>query len=208
MQMGDFECLPEIYNVSRNMDAYMAAPGRYTVRMTIGEHVQEQAFSIRVDPRLGGDTAENLQQYAAIDALSASLMAAADAMGKGVVDLRLVKKQLALITELDPGDEVTEKAAALEETVDAWIELILQKELKTFQHVYQNEGRLLMKIKDLLGRMHGSDIPLTDGFRDVTRDYLAVWADHNSELTRIKNDEIAAFNAVARAAGVAELRIP
>jgi len=208
MQMGEFECLPEIYNVSRNMDAYMAAPGRYTVRMTIGDLVQEQAFSIRVDPRLGGDTAENLQQYAAIDALSASLMAAADAMGKGVVDLRLVKKQLALITELDPGDEVTEKAAALEETVDAWIELILQKELKTFQHVYQHEGRLLMKIKDLLGRMHGSDIPLTDGFRDVTKDYLAVWADHNSELTRIKNDEIAAFNAVARAAGVAELRIP
>ena len=208
MQMGEFECLPEIYNVSRNMDAYLAAPGRYTVRMTIGDLVQEQAFSIRVDPRLGGDTAENLQQYAAIDALSASLMAAADAMGKGVVDLRLVKKQLALITELDPGYEVTEKAAALEETVDAWIELILQKELKTFQHVYQHEGRLLMKIKDLLGRMHGSDIPLTDGFRDVTKDYLAVWADHNSELTRIKNDEIAAFNAVARAAGVAELRIP
>ena len=208
MQMGEFECLPEIYNVSGSMDAYAAAPGNYTVRMTIGDVTKEQPFRIGVDPRLGGDTQANLQEYADMDALSASLMAAVDTMSKGVKDLQLVKKQLALITELGQNDVVTERAAALDATIDAWIAIILQKELKTFQHVYQHEGRLLMKFKDLLGRMHGSDIPLTDGFRDVTGDYLGVWAGHESELDYIRNEELAAFNAMARDAGVAEVHIP
>jgi hypothetical protein len=170
--------------------------------------VQEQPFRIRVDPRLGGDTPGNLREYAEMDALSRSLFAAADAMGTGVSDLRLVKKQLALISELDQDAAVTEKAAELDATIDAWIDVILQKELQTFQHVYQHEGRLLLKFKDLLGRMHGSDIPLTDGFRDVTRDYLENWAVHENELARIKNEDIATFNSVARSAGVAELHIP
>ncbi len=208
MQMGEFDCLPEIYKVSRSMDAYMAAPGKYSVRMTIGDEVQEQPFTIRVDPRLGGDTAENLREYADMDALSASLMVAANEMGRGVNDLRLVKRQLALITELGQNDDVTAKAAELDASIDVWIALILQKELKTFQHVYQHEGRLLMKIKDLLGRMHGSDIPLTEGFRDVTRDYLAVWAQYDAELTRIRTEEVAAFNDIANAAGTAAVRIP
>jgi photosystem II stability/assembly factor-like uncharacterized protein len=208
MQMGKFECLPEIYNVSRNMDAYLAAPGEYTVRMTIENDIQEQPFRIRVDPRLGGDTPENLQEYADIDALSTSLMAAANAMGQGVKDLRLVKKQLALIAELDQSATVTAQAAELDASIDTWIAYILQKELKTFQHVYQHEGRLLMKIKDLLGRMHASDIPLTDGFGDVTRDYLAVWDEYNAELDHIKTEQIAAFNRMARDVGVAEVQIP
>lgn len=208
MQMGKFECLPEIYNVSSNMDAYTAAPGDYTVRMTIGDAVQQQPFRIHVDPRLGGDTPENLQEYADMDALSSVLMAAANEMSKGVKDLRLVKKQIALITELDQNTNVTARAAELDTAIDGWIEHILQKELKTFQHVYQHEGRLLMKVKDLLGRMHGSDIPLTDGFGDVTRDYLDVWQDYRSELDHIKTEQIAAFNRMAKDVGVAEIHIP
>lgn len=208
LQMGEFECLPEIYSVSGSMDAYTAAPGQYTVRMTVGDVVREQPFRIRVDPRLGGDTPENLRQYAEMDALSTSLMTAANAMSQGVKDLRLVKKQLELINELNPGDSVTAKAAELGASIDEWIALILQKELKTFQHVYQHEGRLLMKVKDLLGRMHGSDLPLTDGFKDVTRDYLDVWSGYSAQLMRIRGAEIAAFNAVAEAGGASTIKIP
>ena len=116
MQMGEFECFPEVYSVSGSMDAYTAAPGNYTVRMTVGDVVREQPFRIRVDPRLGGDTPANLREYAEMDALSASLMSAVDAMSQGVKDLRLVKKQLALLNELEPGDAVTEQAAVLEKS--------------------------------------------------------------------------------------------
>ncbi|MEM1247569.1 MAG: glycosyl hydrolase, partial [Acidobacteriota bacterium] len=140
LQMDEFERLPEIYRVSGSMDAYTAAPGEYTVRMSIGDAVQEQPFRIRVDPRLGGDTPENLAEYAAMDELSASLMSAADAMSQGVKDLRLVKKQIELMEELGPPESVATQAEELENGIDEWISLILQKELKTFQHVYQHEG--------------------------------------------------------------------
>ncbi|MEM6702480.1 MAG: glycosyl hydrolase [Acidobacteriota bacterium] len=208
LQMDEFECLPEIYRVSGSMDAYTAAPGEYTVSMSIGDAVQEQPFRIRVDPRLGGDTPENLAEYAAMDELSASLMSAADAMSQGVKDLRLVKKQIELMRELGPPESVATQAEELENGIDEWISLILQKELKTFQHVYQHEGRLLIKIKDLLGRMHGGDIPLTNGFRDVTRDYLQVWEGYREQLERIKDEEIPAFNASAEESGAPTLRIP
>ena len=122
--------------------------------------------------------------------------------------MRIVKKQLALITELAQSNEVTEKAAELDAVIDAWIENILQKELKTNQNVYQYEAKLLMKIKDLLGRMGGSEIPLTDGFKDVTRDYLLIWDGLSADLARIKGRHIAAFNALAKNAGVAEVHIP
>ncbi|MEE4278397.1 MAG: hypothetical protein V2I82_08040 [Halieaceae bacterium] len=208
LQMDEFECIPEIYRVSGSMDAYTAAPGEYTVRMTHGDTVLEQPFRIRVDPRLGGDTPDNLRQYAEMEALSESLMTAADAMSQGVKDLRLVKKQLALIAEFDPPTAVAEQSAALEAQIDDWIALILQKELKTFQNVYQYEARLLLKIKDLLGRMHGSDLPLTQGFRDVTRDYLAVWQGYEAELERLRSEAIPAFNEIAEAADVTILRLP
>lgn len=208
LQMGEFDCLPEIYRVSSSMDAYTAAPGEYAVRMTVGDTVLEQPFRLRVDPRLGGDTPENLQAYAEMDALSEALMGAAEAMSEGVSNLRLVKKQLALLDELGVPDAVAARGDTLEASIDEWIALILQEELETFQHVYQHEGRLLLKIKDLLGRMHGSELPLTQGFRDVTRDYLAVWEGYAEQLERLQGVEIADFNAVARDAGISPLVIP
>ncbi|WP_415059488.1 WD40/YVTN/BNR-like repeat-containing protein [Congregibacter sp.] len=208
MQMGEFDCLPEIYSVSGSMDAYTAAPGNYKVRMTIDDTVEEQAFQILVDPRLGGDTPDNLSEYAEMDALSVSLMTAASAMSKGVQDLRLVKKQLALIHELGPTESVAQEVLELDASIDAWIDLILQKELKTFQHVYQHEGRLLMKIKDLLARMHGSDLPLTDGFKEVTADYLKVWSGYNAQLMQIRGEQISAFNTAAQATGASSIKIP
>ncbi|CAK9041999.1 Dispase autolysis-inducing protein [Durusdinium trenchii] len=208
MTIGRFECLPEIYSVSGSMAGYDAAPGEYTVRMTIGDFTTEQAFRIRVDPRLGGDTPENLREYAEMNALSSSLFLAAEEMGQGVKDLRLAKEQLDLIIELDQDASVTEHAKRLSATMDGWIEKILQKELKTFQNVYQHEGRLLMQFKDLLGRMGTSELPLTNGFRDVTRDYLNVWGGYRTELATINAEDIAAFNTAARTAGVAEVYIP
>lgn len=56
--------------------------------------------------------------------------------------------------------------------------------------------------------MGSSQIPLTQGFKDVTRDYLNVWDGYRAELEEITGDKIAAFNRVAQAAGIAEVHIP
>jgi hypothetical protein len=92
--------------------------------------------------------------------------------------------------------------------VDEWIAKILQKELKTFQNAYQHEARLLMKYKDLLGRIGGANIPLTEGVKEVTADYLKVWSDIEAELQVIKNEDVPAFNEILRAAGLPEIYLP
>jgi hypothetical protein len=112
------------------------------------------------------------------------------------------------VLEVSEADVVTEGGAALREAAEDWIAKILQRELKTFQNAYQHEARLLMKYKDLLERMGGANIPLTDGVREVTGDYLATWREVQAELQRILNEDIPAYNAVLRAAGLPEIYLP
>ncbi len=206
LMVGRFDCLPEIYRVSGSMDAYRAIPGDYRVRLTIGEDVQEQPFTLKMDPRLTGDDAQNRDDYAAMGRLSASLLEAASAMSAAVSDLRLIKKQMAVVRELAPGEAAVAAMAAYEADIDAWIDVVLQKELKTFQNVYQYEGRLLMKIKDLLGRMGGSDVPLTQGFHDVTADYLSQWQGHAGAYDALVGAQLSAVNATLEGAGFGPLK--
>jgi photosystem II stability/assembly factor-like uncharacterized protein len=208
MQVGRFACMDEITATSPGLSAYAAAPGRYQARLTVGDFSQTQDFDIRIDPRLEGIAADPAGEYATLDRLSASLYEAATEMSRGVMDLRQVKQQLDVILELSDSRDVTEIGGALGETLDEWEAKILQKELKTFQNAYQQEARLLMKYKDLLGRIGGANIPVTDGVKEVTADYLATWAEIETELQVIKSQDIAAFNEILRAAGLPEIYVP
>ena len=148
------------------------------------------------------------REYAELDRLSASLYSAATDMSRGVMDLRRVKQQLDFIREVSTSQDITDKGEALNEQLDEWIAKLLQKELKTFQNAYQQEARLLMKFKDLLGRMGGANIPVTDGVKEVTADYLQEWSGIEVELQLIKSRDIPAFNMVLREAGLPEIYLP
>ena len=208
MQVGRFACLDEITLTSRDLSAYPAVPGNYQARFTVGDFTQTQDFRIVMDPRIEGIVADPVAQYAELDRLSSSLYDAATAMADGVSELRQVKRQLELVLELSDAQQVHAEGEALDEIVEGWIEEILQKELKTSQHNYQFEARLLLKYKDLLGRMGGATLPLTQGVRDVTRDYLNVWSGLATELQRIKSEDVPAFNQTLRAAGLPEIYLP
>jgi photosystem II stability/assembly factor-like uncharacterized protein len=208
MRVGRFPCFDEIAATSPGLSAYEVIPGRYEVRLTVGDFSQSQDFEIRIDPRLEGIVADPVAEYAELGRLSASLYEGASAMARGVSELRQVRQQLDFIRQVSTTDDVTAGEAALRETVDGWIAKILQKELKTFQNAYQQEGRLMMKYKDLLGRMGGANIPVTQGVRDATGDYLAEWRRVAAELQRIKTADIPAFNRLLRNAGLPEIYLP
>jgi hypothetical protein len=205
LRVGRFACLPEITATSPDLSAYWAAPGRYQVRFSVGDFSQARDFEILVDPRLEGIVDDPVAAYAELNRLSASLYEAAMEMSEGVLELRRVKRQLDLVLELSESDAVSERGRTLNETLDAWIAGVLQKELKTFQNAYQHEARWLMKYKDLLERMGGANIPVTDGVREVTGDYLAAWQEIQAELRRILGEDIPAYNAVLRDAGLPEI---
>ena len=203
--MGRFACLDEITATSPGLSAYTAMPGRYQARLTVGDAVQTQDFQILIDPRLEGIAADPVAEYAELDRISRSLYDAATEMSRGVTDLRQVKQQLEFLLEVSESQAATEGARALGETVAEWEAKILQRELKTFQNAYQHEARLLMKFKDLLGRIGGANIPVTDGVGEVTVDYLDEWSGYRAELQIIKNRDIPALNEILRAAGLPEI---
>ncbi len=208
MEVGEFACLVEITSTSPGLSAYPVAPGQYQARLTVGDFQQTQPFEIMIDPRLDGEATDPMAEYAELDRLSASLLVAATEMARGVQDLRQVKQQVDFALEVSNSQTVDENGQALSDTMDAWIAKILQKELKTFQNAYQHEARLLMKYKDLLQRMAGANIPVTDGVKEVTADYLTTWSEIEAELQVIKNRDIPAFNRILRDAGLPEIYVP
>ena len=208
MQVGRFACIPEITATSPGLSAYPAAPGQYQARLTVGDFSQTQSFEILIDPRLKDVAADPAAEYAELDRISASLLAGATEMSQGVMDMRQVKQQLDFVLEVSASAGVTEQSEALNAAVDAWIAKILQRELKTFQNAYQHEARLLMKYKDLLGRIGGANVPVTDGVKEVAADYLTEWSEYATELQTLKTRDIPELNQVLRAAGLPEIYLP
>jgi hypothetical protein len=201
MQVGRFACIPEITATSPGLSAYPAAPGQYQARLTVGDFSQTQSFEILIDPRLKDVAADPAAEYAELDRISASLLAGATEMSQGVMDMRQVKQQLDFVLEVSASAGVTEQSEALNAAVDAWI-------AKTFQNAYQHEARLLMKYKDLLGRIGGANVPVTDGVKEVAADYLTEWSEYATELQTLKTRDIPELNQVLRAAGLPEIYLP
>ena len=146
--------------------------------------------------------------YIERDQLSASLYAAATSMAKGVRDLRKVKQQLDFILSVAEAETVTTEGKALDEKIDVWIAKILQKELRTQQNNYQFEARLLVKFKNFLNEISKGNIPVTQGMRDVTKDYLKEWKGIEANLQVIKNTDVQRFNEVLKGAGLPEIYWP
>ncbi len=208
MKVGRFDCLTELATTNRDLSAYDAPPGKYQARLTIGDFTQTQEFEIKIDPRLEKSIDRVAEAYVERDRLSSSIYEGATEMAKGVRDLRKIQQQLDFILEVSSAKEVLEKGRDLRNTTDKWIEQILQKEMRTYQSNYQFEARLLIKFKDFLNEISGGNLPVSQGMRDVTQDYLQQWKLLDADLQTIKNEDVTRFNAILKQAGLPELYWP
>lgn len=208
MKVGRFDCLTELHTTNRDLSAYDAAPGNYQVRLTVGDQVQTRNFAITVDPRIKTSVQNVEAAYAERDGLSRSIYEAATQMAKGVRDLRKIKQQLHFVLGETQDAQLQEKGKALDGAVDVWIAKILQKEMRTYQSNYMFEARLLIKFKDFLNEIGQGNLPVSQGMRDVTRDYLAQWTALKGELQHIKTQDVARYNTLLQAAGLPELYWP
>ncbi len=208
MKVGRFDCLTELHTTNRDLSAYDAAPGNYQVRLTVGDQVQTRNFAITVDPRIKTSVQNVEAAYAERDGLSRSIYEAATQMAKGVRDLRKIKQQLHFVLGETQDAQLQEKGKALDQAVDVWIAKILQKEMRTYQSNYMFEARLLIKFKDFLNEIGQGNLPVSQGMRDVTRDYLAQWTALKGELQHIKAQDVARYNTLLQGAGLPELYWP
>ncbi|MDC6405631.1 MULTISPECIES: WD40/YVTN/BNR-like repeat-containing protein [Maribacter] len=208
MKIGRFDCLTELYTTNRDLTAYNAPPGAYTVRLKVGDKVHHQEFNIDIDPRLKNSIPNVEEAYMERDAISKSIYTGAKEMAKGVRDVRLVQEQLNLLMEMTKNEAVKQEGKELDSRIETWIEAILQKEMRTYQSNYMFEARLLIKFKDFLNSIDKGNLPMTPGVRDVSADYLAQWAALKTRLSDIRQKEVPEMNTKLEQAGLPELYWP
>ena len=66
----------------------------------------------------------------------------------------------------------------------------------------------MVKYKDLLDRIGGANIPVSEGAKEVTEDYLQQWSAIEAELQVIKDRNIPAYNELLREAGLPLIYLP
>ncbi len=209
MKIGTIDCLKEITATSRGgLSAYDAAPGNYKVTLSIGDFAQTQDFAITIDPRIKKSVDNVEAAYVERDGILKSIYKGATEMAQGVRDLRKVQQQLNFVLGETTSPELQTKGKALNETIEAWIAEILQKELRTSQNNYMFEARLLVKFKSFMSGIGKGNLPVTQGVRDVSRDYLNVWSGLKTDLQKIKTQDVAAVNTLIKNAGFPELYLP
>lgn len=205
MMVGRYACLDALEPVTGGLSVYKAAPGNYSVTLKVDEYAINKDFEILIDPRLTGTHAENLKQYQDMDRLNKSLYGIATEMAEGVHQLKTAQKQLDVIRNLNPSEQVLVKVDALEGIMNLWIGKILQEGFRTSQNLYQMEAKFLMEVRSLINRMGGSDVPVSQGAREVAQRYLNEWDDLKAEFNNIKNDDVNDFNKFMNAESLPEV---
>lgn len=56
--------------------------------------------------------------------------------------------------------------------------------------------------------LNKGNLPVTQGVRDVARDYLQKWSTVKADLQKIKTQDVAAVNALIKTTGLPELYMP
>lgn len=208
MKIGRFDCIEELTRTSRNLSAYDAPPEKYKVKFKVGDFEQIQNFEIKIDPRILNSIPNAENAYNERNQISQSILAGATEMSKGVRDLRKVKQQLDFILTATTDKNILNNGNKLNEEIDNWIAKILQKKIRTQQHNYQFEARLLIKYKNFLNSISKGNLPVTQGMKDVSRDYLIKWNGYAEELKSLKNLNIKNYNVLLNKAGLPEIYWP
>lgn len=208
MKIGRFDCLKELYTTNRDLSAYDAPPGTYKVRFKVGEQEQVEEFKITIDPRIKSSVENVEAAYIERDGISKSIYRAAGEMSSGVRSLRKVKQQLRFLLQESDLTDVKTKGRELDKKLDNWIAKILQKEMRTYQSNYMFEARLLIKFKDFLNRIGKGNLPVSQGVRNVSKDYLDQWNVLKSELEEIRTKDISEFNGLLERTELPMLYMP
>ena len=171
-----------------------AVPGDYQVRLSVdGRSVGNESFAIKADPRIGV-TQEDLQkQYDFMSKVISKLTETHDA----ILEIRDVRKQLDdLAARLkDPSQkDLVDKAKEINKKLTTVEEALIQTKIKSGQDALNYPIRLNNKLAALASSVDSADFAPTAQALAVYNDLAAQVDAQLGELTRIKSQDIAAFN--------------
>jgi photosystem II stability/assembly factor-like uncharacterized protein len=184
-------------------DGPIAPPGKYRVRLTVGEATQEQSFEIVRDPRVSTPQEDFDAQFA----LERRIMAKLGETNKGIMRLRETREELDRWEKRAKDDpalaQIPEAVKAIKEKLQAIEDELIQHRAKSMQDTLNFPVKLNAKLAFLGGVVSSGDGKPTKNSQ-VVYDDVSARVDRQLEiLADILGEDLVAFNSL-----IGSLRLP
>jgi hypothetical protein len=189
--------------------APLAAPGRYTVVLTVGETELTQSLEVRKDPSSEGTEADIRRQVEVL----LQLRSDADAAVALINEAEMIRSQIDRLPEKLRGNEGAAQILAAAAGLDQ--ELIdLEMRLTDLRLSGGTAGQdrlrwprqLYAKLTSLAGYIGGTDFPPTTQHLEVHRRLQGLLADYQEQMEGIRRGSLAQLNRMLRDRGIGHLQ--
>lgn len=184
-------------------DAPIAVPGRYSVRLKVGERTLREPLIVQKDPRLATSDADFASQHALLVQIRDRFTRAHDA----VASIRTLRRDLDATIDrakrLGPAAALEDSAKALGKRLTAVEEALHQTKSKSNQDPLNFPIRLDDKLANLAGTVASADARPTAQALEVHADLAARIDAQLAAYRRLLDEDLARFNRM-----VAEQQVP
>jgi hypothetical protein len=175
---------------------YRVAPGKYTVRLSYGDVVEEQTVDVTWDPINSYDN-EKINEQQAFLAETHSMI---DALYMRIASLQAIRKQVELrkaLAEEADDEPVIEAADALLGSLETWQKSVSTPERETFQDVLNFAPEIDAFLVNVYQQADSAVLGLTRGQHDRLEDLQPVWQQAMDEWDKLMSEDLPAFNQIA-----------
>ena len=201
--------LPSIHKVFifGGLSGSRVAPGKYTLRMTLGDVVSETEATILPNPKV----LSNSEDFVAQQKILVSIENTVKEMHESVNQMRSAKTQLTTYAKLLKNntntDTLIEKGEELLKRINRWEENLIQAKQKTFQDVINFNNKLNAQLIQLKSYIDQANPKITKGAKERFDDLMNDWEVYKNERDTIINTEMKAYNVLFKTLNIPALII-
>ena len=190
------EALPSIDKVFifGGLAGSRVAPGKYTLRMTLGDIISETEATILPNPKV----ISNTEDFIAQQKMLVSIEDTVKEMHESVNQMRSAKTQLTTYAKLlknnNNANAIIEKGKELSKRINSWEENLIQAKQKTFQDVINFNNKLNAQLIQLKSYIDQANPKVTNGAKERFGDLMNDWKVYVNERNDIINTEMKAYN--------------
>ena len=188
--------LPSIHKVFifGGLAGSKVAPGKYSLRMTLGDVISETETTILPNPKV----VSSPEDFIAQQKMLVSIENTVKEMHESVNQMRSAKTQLShyakLLKDSKDADSLLEKGKELSKRINSWEENLIQAKQKTFQDVINFNNKLNAQLIQLKSYIDQANPKVTNGAKERFNDLMNDWQVYKNERDTIINTEMKAYN--------------
>ena len=181
---------------------YRVPPGKYEVRLTVGDEVLTESLQVLKDPRVTATDAELEEQAAFLGRIRESI----NAVHKSVILLQQLREQVearvASTKGLEGESEIAEAGESLSEKLLQLETRLMQPRLETIMDAVNFPTMLNEQFLFLKGAVASADAPPTESATKRFDELQAQWEALQTEMTELMEQDLARFNALFEEHGI------